>query len=389
MKSILFKIKNIAILSACYAYSIFKVKNNKNLIPKSIIIFSMGKLGDMVCITPLFNAIKSKYRDVNIYVCSSAGLQGLLSDHPDVYKYVAYNKKSIFENIKNIKSLNIDFGITVTPDFNALAIMYLSGVKSITVPRVVSGYSPYETKSYKALSKLVNTKTHVMGNYAPKEYLKLLHDIDIYSDNTKKYLSFNKTEDEKVKAFFRNNNINIGSDNIVIVSHTVGNQIKKWGIDKFTELINKINTNFDVKIILIGEEKDKIEGNKIKDNIPEVINSCGLFNLGELKSLVSHSSLFIGVDTGPVYIAEAFDIPTVDIIGPMDENEQPPRSHKNILIIPKREKSQLHIMNARIYDKNEALRQIQSITVDEVYSVVVNLFKDGIIKPNNNFIYEK
>jgi ADP-heptose:LPS heptosyltransferase len=389
MKSILFKIKNIAILSMCFIYSFIRVKSEKNKIPKNIIIFSMGKLGDMVCITPLLSAIKSKYKDTNIFICASGGLQGLLKDHPYVYKYILYNKKSIFENVNNIKSLNIDFGITVTPDFNALAIMYLSGIKNITVPRVVSGYSPYETKSYKALSNLVNTQTHVMGKYAPREYLKLLQDIDIYSDETKKYLSFSRDEDEKVKVFFKNNNINIGQDIVVIVSHSVGNKIKTWGIEKFTELIKKINTTFKVKIILIGEEKDRVYGDDIKGVVPEVINSCGLFNIGELKSLISHSSLFISVDTGPIYIAEAFDIPTVDIIGPMDENEQPPRSNKNILIIPKREKSQLHIMNARVYDKDEALRQIQSITVDEVYTAVVNLFKHGIIRPNNNFIYEK
>ena len=34
--------------------------------------------------------------------------------------------------------------------------------------------------------------------------------------------------------------------------------------------------------------------------------------------------LFISVDTGPIYIAEAFNVPTVDIVGPVDENVQPP-----------------------------------------------------------------
>jgi hypothetical protein len=82
MKSILFKIKNIAILSMCFIYSFIRVKSEKNKIPKNIIIFSMGKLGDMVCITPLLSAIKSKYKDTNIFICASGGLQGLLKDHP-------------------------------------------------------------------------------------------------------------------------------------------------------------------------------------------------------------------------------------------------------------------------------------------------------------------
>ena len=60
----------------------------------------------------------------------------------------------------------------------------------------------------------------------------------------------------------------------------------------------------------------------------QFVNTDGLFSLDELKALIQRLSLFISVDTGPIYIAEAFDVPTIDIIGPMDENEQPPRGEK-------------------------------------------------------------
>ena len=73
--------------------------------------------------------------------------------------------------------------------------------------------------------------------------------------------------------------------------------------------------------------------------------------------------MFISADTGPIYIAEAFDVPTVDIVGPMDEREQPPISpiHR-IVVPPNRTKPQLHIMNARTYNREEAFRQVASIT---------------------------
>lgn len=96
------------------------------------------------------------------------------------------------------------------------------------------------------------------------------------------------------------------------------------------------------------------------------VNTAGLFTIDELKCAVSMLDLFISVDSGPIYIAEAVGVPTVDIVGPMDEKEQPPISENNIVVVPKRDEPMLHIMNARVYNVVEAQRQIDSISVSDV-----------------------
>ncbi len=74
---------------------------------------------------------------------------------------------------------------------------------------------------------------------------------------------------------------------------------------------------------------------------------------------------FISVDTGPIYIAEAFGIPTIDIVGPMDENEQPPRGPMH-RIVRTDAAPVIHIMNSRVYDAAKARKAIEDITVDMV-----------------------
>jgi ADP-heptose:LPS heptosyltransferase len=69
------------------------------------------------------------------------------------------------------------------------------------------------------------------------------------------------------------------------------------------------------------------------------------------------------VDTGPIYVAEAFGTPTVDIVGPVDEREQPPIGQKHRVVVPpERRIPALHIMNAHGYDRKEARRQSEAIT---------------------------
>jgi ADP-heptose:LPS heptosyltransferase len=104
-----------------------------------------------------------------------------------------------------------------------------------------------------------------------------------------------------------------------------------------------------------------------------VIDSSGT-SLDELKAVIARMDVFIAVDSGPIYIAYAFDVPTVDIIGAVDENEQPPLSSSNLQVIaPNRGRPQLRVMDARSYDTKEARRQIDEITVEMAFQVLERL----------------
>lgn len=360
-------------------------KKNYNI--KSILIIHNGKLGDMVCTTPLFIAIKKKNPNSKIILCGNKVNQELMANESYIDKYIIFDKKNPKDLINSLKKEKLDFGILITPDFLGAYALFMSGVKFISVPRILNGFSPYETISYKIIRVLMNKVSHTMGNYAPREYLNFLLDIEMLKEdeiNTeKKLLKSKQVSIEKVEDLFLKNNIK-NDDFIIIISISVANKIKKWPNEKWASLIDKISEKYNLKIILIGIKNDIVDIENVKALLKpstKVYDFCGLLNLDELKALIVNSKLFISVDTGPIYIAEALGIPTIDIIGPMDENEQPPRSVKNVVVIPKREKPELHIMNARQYDEIEALRQINSIQVDDVYIQFEKLVESGIIKP--------
>lgn len=58
----------------------------------------------------------------------------------------------------------------------------------------------------------------------------------------------------------------------------------------------------------------------------------------------------------------------------MDENEQPPRGRLNKIVKTNRENAELHIMNARVYNKAEAERQAEEITVEMVTNEIDDLY---------------
>ena len=84
----------------------------------------------------------------------------------------------------------------------------------------------------------------------------------------------------------------------------------------------------------------------------------------------------MSVDRGPLYIAEAFGVPTVDIVGPVDEREQPPIDVRHVVVVPEgRRRAELHVMNGRVYDAAEARRQVVAISVEQVTRSIDELMR--------------
>ena len=382
-----YRLKASLIFFLCLLVFCVKGKANAKVIqPKKILIIQMTKLGDMICTTPMFRAVNEKYPESRLFVIGNKTNKDVLGGNHDVDEYLTYEKKLFWSFVKKLRSEKVDFACITHPNFWGLAMLYLAGVKSIAAPVIKNGFCPSETKLYKMLRKFVSTVSHKMGFYAPREYLRLLEPTGIFTENTKKHLYFSKKAEDIIGRFFAKNGINSKYDFVVGVSPSAGNKIKKWPEKRFAEIADYLYEKYEAKVIIIGALNDE---NEVKQMVAclnqktKVINTMGMFNIDELKVLMSKINLFISVDTGPIYIAEAFNIPTVDIIGPIDEREQPPTGEMHKIVkLESRASPELFVMNASIYDKNEARRQVELISVNMVKEKTDEIIADMKIRKN-------
>lgn len=346
---------------------------------KKIIVIQNAKLGDMVCSTPVLRAIKRRIPDAYVVVVGDEINKKVLQGNSDVDEYIIFEKK-FFKLLKTIRSFSFDFGCVLTPDSDSFALLFLGGVKAIALPEIKSGFSPWETKTYKMMRKNGIPIYHFMGSYAPREYLRLLEPIGIFTDDTKKHLAFSSEADKKTSVFLKKEGISSESDFVVGIFPSAGNKIKKWKEENFAKVAEYLYEKYQAKIIFIGGPNDKEEVKKVVsflDKNIQFVSASGAFNIDELKALMSKISLFISVDTGPIYIAESFDVPTIDIIGPVDEREQPPMGpRRKIVYLKDRKEAAIHILNARIYNYTEAKRQIDGITTDMVFKEIDELMRE-------------
>jgi len=343
-----------------------------------VIIVPTGKLGDVVCNTPVLMAIRKHRPKTHIIVAGATKLhRPLLADSGLVDEYLDLGERGA---IKRIKESRAQVALVTGPSFESVAPLYLAGVSLIVAPKVVGGYSPSETRPYKILQKFIKTFPYKMGEYAPRERLKVLEPLNIFSQDTQKHLGFSETANKTIEEFFTINNINLGKDFIVGMSPSAGNKIKEWPTDRFAKVADYLSEKYNAKIAIIGSKGEKAKVEEFISYLDKktiFVNAVGAFNLDELKAFMSKFNLFISVDTGPIYIAESFSIPTIDITGPIDEKEQPPQglSHRNV-VPPERSRPELFVLNARSYNREEALRQLHSISVPLVTKEVDLLISD-------------
>ncbi len=361
------------LLALCFAYSLFRGRaDHRTLAPKRVCVVQLAKLGDMVCTTPMFRALKQAYGNAEVFVVGNTPNKELLADNPHIDGYIVWNKNP-FSMAQLLRRHHFDFLCVTTPNADALGAAYLAGIPLIAVPKVEGGYSPHETVSYRLLRKLVTTRPHTMGAYAPREYLRLLEPLGISTDDTAKTLGFSKEAERKAEEYFTRlaQGVEKGERKVIIgISPSSGNKIKAWPSERFAAVADHLVRKYDAEVIVFGGARDEEEVGKMMACIEEqkhVHNALNVFSIDELKAAIKRLTLFVSVDTGLVYIAEAFNVPTVDIVGPMDEREQPPRGPRHkVVTAPRRGVPQLHIMNARVYDAREARRQAEDIPVSAV-----------------------
>lgn len=371
------RFRNFKVFLPCLARFLAHGKADKILDPpKSIAVIHTAQLGDMVCTTPLFRAIKKHLPHAELIVFGNRPSIEILEGNPDVDRRII--KSSLPEMIRTLKELKPDLGCVVIPDFQALAALYLAGVPAVITPEVKNSFSTGSTVFYNIIKNFVITVPFFKGKYFPRQYLTLLEPIGIKEFDTTKHLQYSKNAQHDVDEFFVQNSIIPGEDLVLGLSVSAGNKVKVWPADRFAALMDYLWSAYGAKILLLGGPKDGDEVAAVMGSIghdTQIINCVNEFSLDQLKALVSKLDLFISVDTGPIYIAEAFGTPTIDIVGPFDEREQVPTGAEH-LVVGVHEgnvQPQLSIINARIYDEQEARRQVEAISVQMVIDAVSQL----------------
>lgn len=311
-------------------YLLVALKKKKAI--KRILVIQTAKIGDLICSTPVFREIKIKYPESHLTAIIDPINKELLENNPHVNEILTIKTtdcRGVAGKLRlsgRIRKGRYDIAICLNPN-----VPYAMALFWGLVPLRLSVMPDFCGLTFKLASVFsTNLEKHIRGNLVITTYMRMLKAIGIESENISGDIYQSKDVEIKVKML-----LGIITHPLIGIAVSSGNKMKELGTEKIAELSDKLIHDMDCHIVLIGSGQDIGSAENICSNVKrkeKIINTAGMFSLGELPALIKRLSLFIGVDSGITYMADALSVPLINIAGPSDIQDQRPRGKRAIIL---------------------------------------------------------
>ena len=302
-------------------------------IPTNILLIQTAKIGDYICTTPLIHTLRQAYPNARLSLLVSSLTEPLARHQPGVDQVLTLpsdRTRGVSGRWKFyclLRNEAFDTTICVSPNQTFLLIPFLAGVY-----RRASILPNFGGRSYRLASPFLNAvETHRQGRLMVETGMALLKQIGIDATLPPKEIAPALGAGQRVESTFPmlRGNCWLG------LGVSSGNKLKELGKDKLLDLIRHfLSIERLAGVVLIGSPADsKLAAELCATNdSARVVDTTGRVALEDLAALVDRLDIFVGVDSGITYLADARNIPVIDIMGPADPEDQRPTGKGAVVI---------------------------------------------------------
>ncbi len=291
-----------------------------------ILIFKIGAIGDVLLTTPSIKKIKENFPESEIHYFVGPKASAILKNNPFIDKIIIFEEKypklSKFLKIVAMKKWFKDRFSHITYDYflDFESSYYSAYISYYIKAKQKIGFKIKDARRY-LLNYLYNKRidykeknSYVVNKYI---YLASLLGFKFIKTNEKPILRLTPEEIKTGNFFYKKYKIKY-NDKKILLSVSGTWKTKRWPVENWIELINLINKKIkNAKMILLWGPGDENILNFF-DNLPVFI--IPQVDLRTLASIIYHGNILISNDNGVRHIATSFDIKTIGLFGPTNEN---------------------------------------------------------------------
>lgn len=273
--------------------------------------------GDMLLTTPVISSLKHQYPDAEIDVLLYQDTLPILSENSEINAlYGMANKKSsgISKACNFIKLLLV----LRKNKYDLVVNLADQWMVSLLVRSIPAGTKISHQFSHRDSKYWRNSFTHLTipeGEHVVLNNLSVLKPLELKELKTNLTMSY--TADDWKNIDQRLLDLGVHSS-YVVIQPTARQIFKCWDDEKFSEVIDALQSRGYQVVLTSGPSKEDLECvNNIANGCrtKPVIELAGKTTFPELGALIAHAALFIGVDSAPMHIAAAVNTPIVCLFG--------------------------------------------------------------------------
>ncbi|MCK9561945.1 MAG: lipopolysaccharide heptosyltransferase II [Bacteroidales bacterium] len=277
-----------------------------------ILIFRLSSIGDIILTSTLVRCVKTQYPDAQIDFVVKRQFSLLLTLMPEITKIHTFDAEEGFNGLlklrKTLAKEKYDVMLDIHKNWRSLFIRNTIGASH------VYRYKKHLMKRFFMIRFKIDAYHIVRPVYL--RFLDVAKKIGVEYDNKQTELFIPKEIQKKVDDYIEDAGLK-PHKNLIVLCPGASFSNKKWQIEKFQELAQRIIDRTKMQVILLGGSKEKTACETILNNVQGAIMSvAGVFNLAESAALLNRAQLTVANDTGMLHLSEALNVPVVGIYGP-------------------------------------------------------------------------
>ncbi|MBM3245682.1 MAG: glycosyltransferase family 9 protein, partial [Candidatus Omnitrophica bacterium] len=116
-----------------------------------------------------------------------------------------------------------------------------------------------------------------------------------------------------------------GSETIVAIHPWTSDNVKKWPVQSFYKLAERIITELKLNIVIVGSSDEAAKSKKLfKDFSGKLLDLTGKTNLPELAAVLRRCACLVTADSGPMHLAASVGTPVIALF----RNDMPGKTAK-------------------------------------------------------------
>ncbi len=303
--------------------------------PQHILLVQTAKIGDMVCTLPLIEAIAAALPATGSVSLVHAPLTTpLIAHHPALTRRITWSHaqlrgwKGRWRVLRLLWSAQIDTVIVASPSLLWLTIPYWLGVT-----RRIAILPPQGGRTWRWGAKyLTHAQSHDIQRLLLDEWHHLLAPLGMQVGHHATVYPRPLT-DEKLALTAA---ARVGHP-VLGLGISSANPLKELQESQLLTLIQaSLNRWPTLQIILIGSQHDAERAARLHAAVGHhsgVHTATGSYTLDTLPYLLRALSVYVGVDSGITYLADACAVPVISLTGPTNPHEQRPLHPEAQLVI--------------------------------------------------------
>ncbi len=272
----------------------------------NILIIKPGAIGDLLQLTPVIRALKSRYPQAGIsLLVGSPSTSELFKYNAHVHETMVFDKAGAHKSFRALLQLwrrlrRNKYDLVINFQRSNLKTWFLA---SAAFPCRILVY-------HKARSRTVHAVVNYLETVAP-----------LGIDAAKMKMSLEITLSAEERAFAKEVIFSLGGAGKPLIALNPGasHPVNRWATDRFAALSDMLTQKLSARVIIIGGKEDIHLADEIAAKTgSKPLNMTGKASLLQLGALLEQCDVLVSGDTGPMHIATAVGTRVVALFGAAD-----------------------------------------------------------------------